>query len=90
MAVQLNFSASASASCSVIPCRVMGMNYGFDEVRFILPVACGSKIRGRFKLSEVTRRSDRELILRYAVSIEIEEKEKPALAAEWLTIAFLG
>lgn len=43
-----------------------------------MPVACGSKIRGRFKLSEVTRKSDRELVLRYAVSVEIEGKEKPA------------
>jgi hypothetical protein len=38
----------------------------------------------------VTRKSDRELVLRYAVSVDIEGKEKPALAADWLTIAFLG
>jgi hypothetical protein len=29
-------------------------------------------------------------VVRYAVSVEIEGKDKPALAAEWLTIAFLG
>ena len=83
-------SAFAYDALPDIDDRVMGMNYGFDKIRFILPVACGSKVRGRFKLSEVTRKSDRELVLRYAVSVEIKGKEKPALAAEWLTIAFLG
>ncbi len=83
-------SAFAYDALPDIEGRVMGMNYGFDKIRFILPVTCGSKVRGRFKLSEVTRKSDRELVLRYAVSVEIEGKEKPALAADWLTIAFLG
>ncbi len=32
----------------------------------------------------------RKRVGRYAVSVEIEGKEKPALVAEWLTIAFLG
>ena len=69
--------------------RTMGMNYGFDKIRFISPVRAGSKIRGRFKISDVTRKPG-QVVVRYAVSVEIEGKEKPALAAEWLTIAFLG
>ena len=69
--------------------RVMGMNYGFDKIRFISPVPAGSKIRGRFTISEVTRKPG-QVVIRYAVSVEIEGKNKPALAAEWLTIAFLG
>ena len=28
----------------------MGVNYGFDKLRFLAPVPVGSKIRGRFKL----------------------------------------
>ena len=68
-------SAFAYDALPDIDGRVMGMNYGFDKIRFILPVACGSKIRGRFKLSEVTRKSDRELVLRYAVSVRSKEGE---------------
>ena len=83
-------SAFAYDALPDIDGRVMGMNYGFDKIRFVLPVACGSKIRGRFKISDVSRKSDRELVVRYAVSVEIEGKEKLALAAEWLTIAFLS
>src|ERR1700722_15621177 len=38
----------------------MGVNYGFDKLRFVTPVRAGSRIRGRFKLAAVTRRSDTE------------------------------
>jgi acyl dehydratase len=81
-------SAMAYDALPDIEGRTMGMNYGFDKIRFISPVPAGSKIRGRFKISEVTRKPG-QAVVRYAVSIEIEGKDKPALAAEWLTIAFL-
>ena len=29
---------------------VMGVNYGFDKLRFLAPVPAGSNVRGRFKL----------------------------------------
>ncbi|MBV8848245.1 MAG: MaoC family dehydratase [Methylobacteriaceae bacterium] len=69
--------------------RTMGLNYGFDKIRFISPVPAASRIRGRFTISDVTRKPG-QAVVRYAVSVEIEGKDKPALAAEWLTIAFLG
>ena len=69
--------------------RTMGMNYGFEKIRFISPVPAGSKIRGRFKISDVQRKPG-QAVVRYAVTVEIEGKDKPALAAEWLTIAFFG
>lgn len=70
--------------------RVRGMNYGFDRIRFLSPVPAGSRIRGRFRVSGVDRKSLTEIVVRYAVTVEIEDKPKPALAAEWLTITFLG
>ena len=69
--------------------RTMGMNYGFEKIRFISPVPAGSKIRGRFAISDVQRKPG-QAVVRYAVTVEIEGKEKPALAAEWMTIAFFG
>lgn len=68
--------------------RKMGMNYGFDKIRFLSPVPSGSRVRGRFVLAQATAKSDRELVLRHAVTVEIEGGAKPALAAEWLSIAF--
>jgi acyl dehydratase len=82
-------SAMAYDALPDIEGRTMGMNYGFDKIRFISPVPAGAKIRGRFTISDVTRKSG-QAVVRYAVEIEIEGKDKPALAAEWLTIAFLG
>ena len=68
----------------------MGMNYGFDKIRFLAPVPAGSKVRGHFVVSAVEKKSPQQVVVRYAISVEIEGKPKPALAAEWLTVAFFG
>ena len=68
----------------------MGVNYGFDKVRFVSPVRAGARIRGRFKLLGLTRRSDAEWQMRNAVEVEIEGVAKPALVAEWLGMFVLG
>jgi acyl dehydratase len=70
--------------------RAMGINYGFERVRFLSPVRAGSRIRGRFVLQSATARSARELQMRYGVTVEIENEEKPALAADWLTLAIMA
>ena len=35
----------------------MGVNYGFEKVRFLAPVPSGSKIRGRFNLKDAVGKS---------------------------------
>ena len=64
----------------------MAINYGFDRLRFIAPVKSGARIRGRFRLAEFGERKPGELASRYAVTVEIEGSQKPALAAEWLSV----
>jgi len=63
--------------------------YGLDRVRFLNPVRMGSRIRGRFKLLGAEERRPGEILLRHAVTIEIENQEKPALIADWLILAVL-
>ena len=70
--------------------RVMGINYGFERVRFLAPVRSGARIRGRFTLHSATLRSKQELLLRFAVTVEIENEEKPALAADWLALSVMA
>jgi acyl dehydratase len=65
-----------------------GFNYGFDKLRFLSPVKAGSRVRGRFVLSEATIRKPGELLSKTSVSVEIEGEGKPALAAEWLGLVF--
>lgn len=64
----------------------MGVNYGFDKVRFVSPVRAGARIRGRFVLSEAKERDRGQWMLRYAVTVEVEGGAKPAVTAEWLTV----
>jgi acyl dehydratase len=64
----------------------MGVNYGFEKVRFVAPVRAGRRIRGRFRLTGLTQRSEREWQSRKAVTVEIEGEDKPALVADWLSL----
>ena len=62
----------------------MGLNYGFDKVRFVAPVKTGSRIRGRFHLRSMEERNPGQWVSTMDVIIEIEGESKPALVAEWL------
>ena len=67
----------------------MGVNYGFEKVRFVNPVKSGKKIRGRFTLMSADTKIPGQWTLKYAVKVEIEDETKPALVAEWLTMQFV-
>ena len=66
--------------------QTLGINYGFEKVRFMAPVRAGERIRARFVLKEARPRASTMMVMRYAVTVEIENRPKPALTAEWLTI----
>jgi acyl dehydratase len=83
-------SAMGQEALPVIQDRAMGINYGLERVRFLSPVPSGAQVRGRFTLSEVAMRSPTQAMLRYQVTVEIQGAGKPALAAEWITLAVLG
>jgi len=78
--------ASAMSYDAVVPLDgvVMGVNYGFDKLRFLAPVPAGSRIRGRFKLLSVDDRGDGRWLLKHELTVEVEGGDKPALIAEWL------
>lgn len=73
-----------------LPGQVMGINYGFDKVRFLSPVKAGARVRGRFTLKEVKKRSNTELLRTNIFTVEIEGQETPALASEWLGLAIFA
>jgi len=64
--------------------EAMAINYGFNKLRFLSPVPSGSRIRGRFHLQNVTRKSDTSILRTMDLSVEIEGSDTPALVAEWL------
>jgi acyl dehydratase len=67
----------------------IGVNYGFDRVRFVTPVRSGARVRGRFVLAQMTVRPSGWIHFNYDVTIEVEGAQKPALTARWLTLARL-
>ena len=64
----------------------MGINYGFEKIRFLAPVPSGSKGRGRFFLKSVVEKKEGNFLITYQVSVDIEGSDKPALVADWLTL----
>jgi len=68
----------------------MGLNYGFDKVRFIAPVAVDSRIRARAKFIDITETKPGQFRFATQVTIEIEGQDKPALIAEWLTMQLVA
>ena len=67
----------------------MGINHGFESVRFIAPVKTGSRIRARFRLADVKVRRSGWIEVTNEVSIDIENSLKPALTARWVTLTYV-
>jgi acyl dehydratase len=82
-------SAMAQESLPTIRGTRAAVNFGFNNVRFIAPVRSGKRVRGRFVLKALTTRSPGVVQSTLAVTVEIEQEPKPALVAEWLTLAYV-
>ena len=62
----------------------MGVNYGFDKVRFVNPVKSGSKVRASGVTKAVELKGNAVNVTR-TITVEIEGEDKPALVADWIT-----
>ncbi|MFD2238484.1 MaoC family dehydratase [Aureimonas populi] len=66
----------------------MGVNYGFEAVRFLAPVRTGTRVRGRFRLVGLAERAV-SVQSTWEASVEIENTAKPALTARWITLSLM-
>jgi acyl dehydratase len=69
---------------------VMGLNYGFDKVRFLAPVRVGKRVRGHVEILSVDQKDDNRFLIKQGISVEIEGEDTPALVAEWLNMMVCG
>jgi len=69
---------------------VMGMNYGFDKIRFLAPVKSGKRVRMVGEVLNVNQKDENRFLTTFGVSIEIEGEDTPALVAEFLLMSFTG
>jgi len=66
----------------------MGVNYGFEKVRFMSPVKSGACVRGKFRLVGLVERAV-SVQSAWESAIEVEGAIKPALEAHWITVAMV-
>ena len=86
----LSMLSRMAAEATFVPDRAtMVVNYGLERVRFLAPVRSGKRIRGRFTLDSVEEKAPGQILLRHSVAVEIEDEDKPALSAQWLTLTFI-
>lgn len=89
--LSLSLASRFAYDCfSMAPGQVMGINYGFNKLRFLNPVIAGSRLRGRFVMNSVTQRNATDLLRETGLTIEIEGAKTPALVADWLGLAVFG
>ena len=67
----------------------VSINYGFEKLRFLTPVASGARVRGRFVLADGAERKPGQWLLSYNVTVEVEDEPKPAIVARWLILQVL-
>ena len=64
---------------------VMGINYGFEKVRFISPVKVDARIRARSEIVGAELKDANTIQVTRRMTIEIDGEAKPACVADWLT-----
>ena len=86
----LSLLSRMAADAMLIPDGVrMGVNYGFEKVRFMAPVRSGKRVRGRFRLVRLDEKRPGQWQFTHQVTVEIEGEDKPALVADWIGVIFL-
>jgi len=89
--LSLSLLSYLNAQSAVMPENLlMGINYGSDKVRYLMPVRVGKRIRSCQTVLEVTEKQPGQWLLKTAVTVEIEGEETPALVAEILSMMVVG
>ena len=69
---------------------LMGVNYGFEKVRFINPVKVDARIRALSTIAAVEQKDASTIHVTRSITVEIEGETKPALIADWVTRLVYG
>lgn len=63
----------------------MGLNYGFNRVRFAAAVRVGARLRASFAVAEVADTADGGQQVIWDVTVEVRGESKPACVAQFVT-----
>ena len=89
--LSLSLLSYLNAQTAVMPENLaMGINYGSDKIRYLMPVRVGKRVRSLQTVLEVTEKKPGHWLLKTQVTVEIEGEETPALSAEILSMWVIG
>ena len=80
----LSLIPALSKQCFILENTRMGINYGFNKVRFIAPVPVDSRVRVTSVLADGTKIDDSTVQLTVRHTVEIQGSEKPVAVAEMI------
>lgn len=80
-----HLSGSIPQDMSRLAGIAMGVNYGFDRVRFINPVKVDSRIRASSVLKAAELRDPNTVQTTRTITVEIDGEDKPACVVDWIT-----
>lgn len=82
----LSLIATLGYELDMLPADAVSFNYGLDRLRFVHPVRAGQRVRLSARNVGVEEKGPGRLLVRNAITVEIEGEDKPALAAQTLTL----
>jgi acyl dehydratase len=89
--LSLSLLSYLNAETAIVPENLlMGINYGSDKIRYLMPVRVGKRVRSKQTILDVSEKSPGQWLLKTAVTVEIEGEETPALVAEILSMLIVG
>ena len=69
--------------------RAYLLNYGYDRVRFLAPLASNARARGRIALKQAIERGQKERLLSLSITVESDAADRPVLVADLLLMVVL-
>ena len=67
----------------------MAINYGLNKVRFVSPVPSGARVRARIVAAGIQDAGEADQVT-WAITIEREGADKPAVVIEWIVRYYRG
>ncbi len=86
--LSLSLISRMLGDCVKVGSAVMGVNYGLNKVRFPSPVAVNSRVRLQARVCQIEAYGKHGLKVTWDCIVEIEGAEKPACAAEFISLMF--
>jgi acyl dehydratase len=89
--LSLSLLSYLNAESAIMPeGLVMGINYGSDKVRYLMPVRVGKRVRSRQTVLAVNEKKPGQWLIKTACTVDIEGEDTPALVAEILSMMIVA